>query len=147
MHQCALGSVGVDPHAVGFIFLPSLVDVGFLGIFCLELFLDRGLDGAFEMSLTGEEGGALRLEIGVNLFGKVAVVSSLLICLKPNGIKRISQFAGEGTGVNASSNSNYCGRMTYPISSLPRLSLASLVSCFAYSSSMFALRSIEDETR
>jgi len=47
--------------------------------------------------------------------------------------------------VNASSNSRYYGRMTYPISSLPRLSLASRVSCFAYSSSMFALRSVENE--
>ena len=87
LHQGALGSVGVDPHAVGFVLLPSLIDVGLLCIFCLELFLDRGLDGAFEMRLAGEEGGALRLEICVNLFGNVAVVSSLLVCLKSNGIK------------------------------------------------------------
>jgi len=41
--------------------------------------------------------------------------------------------------MNVSSNSRYNGRMTYPISSLPSCSLASFASCFAYSSSMFAL--------
>ena len=92
------------------------------------------------MSLAGEEGGTLGLEVGANLFGKVAVVSSLLVCLESDGIKRISQFAGEEAGVNALFNSRYCGRMTYPISSLPRLSLASRASCFAYSSSMLALK-------
>jgi len=39
------------------------------------------------MRLAGEEGGALCLEISVNLFGKVSVVSSLLVCLKSNGIE------------------------------------------------------------
>jgi len=87
LHQGALGSVGIDPHAVGFVLLPSLVDVGLLGIFCLELLLDRGLDGSFEMRLAGEECGTLRLEISVNLFGEVAVVSSLFVCLESNGIK------------------------------------------------------------
>lgn len=37
--------------------------------------------------------------------------------------------------------------MTYPISSLPKCSLASLASCFAYSSSMFALEGAESERR
>jgi len=61
--------------------------VGFLGTFCLELFLDRGLDSALEMRLAGEEGGAWRLELCVNLFGEVDVMSSLLVCLESNGIK------------------------------------------------------------
>jgi hypothetical protein len=39
------------------------------------------------MRLAGEEGGALGLEISVDLFGKVAVVSSLFVCLESNGIK------------------------------------------------------------
>jgi len=39
------------------------------------------------MGLAGEEGGALCLEISVDLFGNVAVVSSLLVCLKSNGIE------------------------------------------------------------
>jgi len=49
--------------------------------------------------------------------------------------------------MNASSNSRYNGRMTYPISSLPRCSFASFASCFVYSSSMFALENTEDEPR
>jgi len=38
-------------------------------------------------------------------------------------------------------------RMTHPTSSLPRFSFASLASCFAYSSSMFALEGTEGEPR
>jgi len=87
LHQGALGSVGIDPHAVGLILLPSLVDVGFLGIFGLELFLDRGLEGTLEMGLAGEEDGTLSLEISVNLFGKVGVERSLLVRLESNGIE------------------------------------------------------------
>ena len=81
------------------------------------------------------------------MLGKVPVVSGLLVCLESNGIERISQLAGEEAGVNASSNTRYYGTMTYPISSLPRLSLASRVSCFANSSSRFALRGFEGEPR
>jgi len=146
LHQGTLGSVGIDPHAVGLVLLTSLVDIGFLGIFCLELLLDRGLNRTLEMGLAGEEGGTLGLEISVNLFGKVVVVPSLLVCLESNGIKRVPKFAKEETSVSPlSPNSGCYGRVTYPISSLPRLSLASRASCFAYSSSMFALERIKDE--
>lgn len=87
LHQGALCSVGIDPHAVGFVLLPSFIDIGFLGSFCLELFLDRGLDGTLEMGLAGEEGGALSLKIGVNLFGKVSMEPSLLVRFESNGIE------------------------------------------------------------
>ena len=87
LHQGTLGSIGIDPHAVGFVLLASLVNVGLLGLFCLVLLLDRGLDGTLEVSLAGEEGGTLSLEIGVNLLGKVCVEPSLLVRLESNCIK------------------------------------------------------------
>lgn len=71
LHQGALCGVGINPDAVGFILFPGLVYVGFLSIFGFELFLDRSLDGALEMSLPAKEGRTLSLEISVNLFGKV----------------------------------------------------------------------------
>ena len=142
-----MGSVGIDPDAVGLVLLSGLVNVGFLGIFRLELFLDRGLEGTLEMCLAGEEGGTLSLEISVNLFGKVGVEGSLLVRLESNGIERVSKFAGEETSVNGSPDPRWCGWMTYPTSSLPRFCLASFASCFAYSSSMFALEGSKSEPR
>jgi hypothetical protein len=71
LHQGTLRSVGIDPHAVGFVLLPGLVYVGFLRIFGLVLFFDHSLDATLELSLAGEEGRTLSLEIGVNLFGEV----------------------------------------------------------------------------
>jgi hypothetical protein len=68
--------------------------VRFLCIFRFELFLDRGLDGALEMRLVGEESGTLSFEIAVNSFGEVRVESALFVCLELNGVERISQFAG-----------------------------------------------------
>jgi len=59
----------------------------FLGIFCLELFLDRGLDGALETRLASEESGTLSFEISANSFSKVAMEPSLLVCLESNGIE------------------------------------------------------------
>lgn len=51
--------------------------------------------------------------------------------------------------MSASSSPRWCtgNRMTYPTSSLPRFILASFASCFAYSSSIFALESVEGELR
>jgi hypothetical protein len=50
-----LCSVSVDTETILFIFLAGLVDMGFLGLLRLEVFLDCGLLGFTMLGLTGDK--------------------------------------------------------------------------------------------
>lgn len=71
LDEGALSSIGVNAEAILLVFLPSLVDVAFLCLFCFELFLDRTLINFAMLGLTGDERGDGIFELVANLLGEL----------------------------------------------------------------------------
>lgn len=71
LDEGALGSVGVNAETILLVFLPSLVDVAFLCLFCFELFLDRSLITFAMLGLTGDERGSGVFELVADLLGEL----------------------------------------------------------------------------
>ena len=74
LDEGALRSVGINAETILLVFLASLVDVSFLRLLCLELFLDRSLIYFTMLSLTGDERGDGVFELVANLLDRKSVV-------------------------------------------------------------------------
>jgi len=88
-----LGRVSVDAETILLVFLAGLVDVGFLGLFRLELLLDCGLIALTMLGLASDKGGDGNFEFISNLMCELDVEGGLLFCLLSQRIDRVSEFA------------------------------------------------------
>jgi hypothetical protein len=104
LHEGALGSVGVNAETILLVFLASLVDVAFLRLLCLELFLDRSLIYFTMLSLTGNERGDGVFELVANLLSELQMKGGLLVRLLAKSVERVSKLASRGGSVRRDHN-------------------------------------------
>ncbi len=140
LDEGALGGVGVDAETILLVFLASLVDVAFLRLLCLELFLDRSLITFTMLGLTSDERGGGVFELVADLLSELQMEGGLLVRLLAESVERVSKLASRGGSVRRGGGGPKVDGRTYPISSLPKVTLVSLARRFAYSSSMAALK-------
>lgn len=103
LDEGALRSIGVNAETILFVLLAGLVDVAFLRLLCLKLFLDRSLISFTMLSLTGDERGYGVFEFVANLLCKLQMEGGLFVRLLAKSVERVSELASRGGSVRRAS--------------------------------------------
>ncbi len=126
-----LCSVSIDAKTILLVFLAGLVYMGLLGLLRLELFLNCALIRLAVLCLASDKSSDGIFKFISDLLRKLQMEPRLLVCLLPQRIERVPEFAGRDMLTESTKRSGPGQMDTHPISSRPIVVLASLASRFA----------------